>query len=116
MTDFLDSTADICARIGENPDRRGPLDDMLKVLDKAGYPTSKGRLYKAQMRGELRYVIHGNRAIHRVADVLDWALSRVRKPEDGPAARVARTRASARARSKLRGVDIGAQEPVAAAA
>src|SRR5258706_446912 len=70
MTDFLDSTADICARIGEDPDRRGPLDDMLKVLDKAGYPTSKGRLYKAQMRRELRYVIHGNRAIHRVADEL----------------------------------------------
>jgi hypothetical protein len=107
MTDFLDSTADICARIDENPDRRGTLDDMLGVLDKAGYPTSKGRLYKAQMRRELRYVIHGNRAIHRVADVLEWALSRVREPNDGPAARVARTR-------KPRGVNIGAQDRVAA--
>jgi hypothetical protein len=109
MTELLESTADICARIGENPDRRGSLDDMLGVLDKAGYGTSKGRLYKAQMRGELRYVIFGNRSVHRVADILAWALSRVRRPEDGPAARVAQTR-------RPRGVNTGAQEHVAVAA
>lgn len=107
MTDLLESTDDICARIGENPDRRGTLDDMLKVLDKAGYGTSKGRLYKAQMRGELRYVIFGNRSVHRVADVLEWALSRVQKPKDGPAARVARSRTRKR-------VSVAAQELVAA--
>jgi hypothetical protein len=80
MTDFLDSAADICARIGEDTSRLCTLPDLVQILRTAGFPISKGTIYKAQMAGDAPpYFIFCNRGIYRLGDGIEWALKRVRK-------------------------------------
>ena len=80
MTAFLESAAGICARIGEDPARLCTLPELVEILRTAGFPISKGTLYKAQMRDEgPPFFIFCNRAIYRLGDVVEWALKRVRK-------------------------------------
>lgn len=83
----------LCATAGENPAQVGPLDAMIAATRKVGLPMSKGTVYKAQManEGPERFIFCG-RSIYRLGNFLDWALKRVRKPEDGPAVRAARNR------------------------
>ena len=80
MTDFLKSAADICARIGEDPARLCTLPELVEILRTAGFPISKGTIYKAQMRDEgPPFFIFCNRAIYRLGDGIAWALKRVRE-------------------------------------
>jgi hypothetical protein len=68
----------LLARIGEDPDRLCTLAEMLDVLKKVGFPMSRAAIYKHQMHGTgPEYFIFGNyRAIYKLGDVLDWAVSR----------------------------------------
>jgi hypothetical protein len=79
MTDFLESAADICKRIGQDPAHLCTLPDLVEILRTAGFPISKGTIYKAQMRDEgPPLFIFCNRAIYRLGDGIEWALKRVR--------------------------------------
>jgi hypothetical protein len=70
------NASEILASIGEHP---GRLVTLLAVLKKAGFPTSRPTLHKLQMRGVgPAHFIYGNRAIYRLEDAIQWALSRTR--------------------------------------
>jgi hypothetical protein len=102
------TTKEILARIGEDPAKPCTINEALEALRKAGCPLAKGTLYKMQCAGDgPPRVIWMNRSVYRLGDVLEWALARVKKPEDGPAMRSAQTRSRAK---ELR----GAQDRVAA--
>jgi hypothetical protein len=87
------SAESLCAGINEDADRIGRLDDMVAVANKVGLRLSKHAVYKAQMAGEgPPRVIFSGHSVYRVRDFLTWALGRVQRAEDGPAARGARAR------------------------
>jgi hypothetical protein len=70
---------EILASIGEHPGRLVTLPELLAVLKKAGFPTSRPNIHKHQMAGTgPAHFIYGNRAIYRVEDAIQWAVSRAR--------------------------------------
>jgi hypothetical protein len=76
----LPTAAEILASIGEYPGRLVTLPELLAVLKKAGFPTSRPTIHKLQMRGAgPNFWVYGNRAIYRLEDALQWALNRTRR-------------------------------------
>jgi hypothetical protein len=106
------TTSEILDRIGEDPARLCTLPEVVETLRKAGFPISKGTIYKAQMAGNAppRF-IWTNRSVYRLGDVVEWAHKRVRKAKEARAARSAQTQ-----RANAVELRDAAQEPVAAAA
>jgi hypothetical protein len=75
----MQNASEILASIGEHPGRLVTLPELLAVLKKAGFPTSRPTVHKLQMRGVgPTYFIYGNRAVYRLQDAIQWALSRTR--------------------------------------
>jgi hypothetical protein len=92
MTDF-GSAGEILARISVDPGQLGPLPDALSWLNRAGLPTKRTTFHQAQMRGDgCPRFIYANRSIYRAGDVLEWALRRARRAEDGGQRGSAQTR------------------------
>jgi hypothetical protein len=85
----MTAAPEILASIGEHPGRLVTLPELLALLRKAGFPTSRPTLHKLQMRSAgPAHFIYGNRAIYRVQDAIEWALGRTR-PRGATAERVA---------------------------
>src|SRR5260370_37154987 len=86
-------TNEILARIGVDPGQLGSLPDALVWLHRAGFPATKATFYKAQMGddGCARFLF-ANRSVYRAGDVIEWALQRTVRPENGGQRRAARTR------------------------
>jgi len=75
----MPTATEILASIGEQPGRLVTLPELLAVLKKAGFPTSRPTMHKLQARGDgPNFYVYGNRAIYRVEDAIQWALSRTR--------------------------------------
>jgi hypothetical protein len=77
------SVADICALIGEHPDRRFPLRETCEKLTAAGFPTSPAAVHKANMRSEgPPRMIYGGKSIFKLADAIEWAMKRTLKLDE----------------------------------
>jgi hypothetical protein len=75
----MQTASEILTSIGEHPGRLVTLEDMLGVLQRAGFPTSRSVVHKRQMLGDGPvHFIYGNRAIYRLQDAIEWA-SRTRR-------------------------------------
>jgi hypothetical protein len=75
----MPTASEILASIGEHPGRLVTLPDMLDVLQRAGFPTSRSVIHKRQMLGDgPAHFIYGNKAIYRLQDAIEWALNRTR--------------------------------------
>jgi len=75
----MPTATEILASIGEHPGRLVPLPELLGVLRKAGFPTSRPTIHKLQMQGAgPAHFIYGNRAIYRLQDAIEWALKRTK--------------------------------------
>jgi hypothetical protein len=86
----MPNVTEILAMLGEQPGRLVTLPELLNLLRKAGFPTSRPTMHKLQMRGAgPPHFIYGNRAIYRLQDVIAWALSRTRRGGAGAQERVA---------------------------
>jgi hypothetical protein len=84
------TATEILATIGEHPGRLVTLPELLGVLKKAGFPTSRPTIHKLQMRGTgPAHFIYGNRAIYRLQDAIEWALNRTRRGSGAVQDRVA---------------------------
>src|SRR5258708_1052984 len=65
--------------LGEHPGRVVAMKEMVDVVKKGGLPVARGTVHKLQMRGTgPAHFIYGNKAIYRVGDAIEWALSRTR--------------------------------------
>jgi hypothetical protein len=90
MTSTID---EILARLGEDHAKPCTMNEIVEVLRKVGCPISKGTLYKWQCTGDgPPRVIWMNRCVYRLGDVLEWALARVKTPDNLPQKRSAQTR------------------------
>jgi hypothetical protein len=86
----MPNVTEILAMLGEQPGRLVTLPELLAVLKKAGFPTSRPTLHTLQMKGAgPAHFINGNRAIYRLQDALAWALNRTRRGGVGAQERVA---------------------------
>jgi hypothetical protein len=76
----MPTVSEILASIGEHPGRLVTLQEMLDVLARAGFPTSRSVIHKRQMLGDgPAHFIYGNKAIYQLEDAVTWALNRTRR-------------------------------------
>jgi hypothetical protein len=76
----MPTAIEILASIGEHPGRFVTLPELLGVLKRAGFPTSRPTIHKLQMKGAgPEHFIYGNRAIYKLSDAVEWALNRTRR-------------------------------------
>jgi hypothetical protein len=86
----MPNVTEILAMLGEQPGRLVTLPELLNLLRKAGFPTSRPTMHKLQMRGDgPTHFFYGNRAIYRLQDAIEWALNRTRRGGAGAQERVA---------------------------
>ncbi len=58
------------------------LNDVLKLLEEHGYPTSKAKIYKLTSTGKIPCKTYGNKLVFSRKEILQWAENQTRTKHD----------------------------------